>query len=32
MEPGKLRFTPFELPSIMAILADGSSYLDRSKV
>jgi hypothetical protein len=29
IEPGKLRVTPFELPSIMAILADGSSYLDR---
>jgi hypothetical protein len=24
-----VRFTPFELPSIMVIRADGSSYLDR---
>jgi hypothetical protein len=29
IEPGKLRFTPFELPSFMATLEDGSSYLDR---
>jgi hypothetical protein len=29
VEPSKLRRTPFELPSIMAILADSGSYLDR---